>query len=274
MIVSCPKCFLEQPLDHYCAGCGKELKKLLHEKNKNRSFKRKKNQFILAFFFLTFLSASYLYYSNHKTQTNFLSQNSNDQKTQIELALPKDLIVSKKPDLKNYALKDLKESRKTNPFKKNIPIKQNKTKKIKDFYFLSLEHCNHIPLIGELNSSQYIKLMKCAIVHFKTSKMKTEEILDEAPSFTTQFLINIEKHLITLNFILTTDLYIEEFKHTLDLDIESESAATIWANTKHNVESIEFPLKDMLESYATLALFDFLIKEEPLPKLYFLASYK
>ncbi len=279
MIVSCPNCFLEQPLDHYCAACGKELRKLINEKNKNISLRTKKTQFTIVFLLLIFLNAVYLYYSNNKTKTHLLPQNSSNEQTQVKLALPKDYIKRRKPDSKTHTVekikKPIKQTLKQESFlKNNAPVEEKTPKKIKAFYFLSLQHCNSTPLTGELNNSQYIKLMKCAVIHFKTSNMKIEEILDEAPSFATQFSINLEKNFIKLNFILTTDLYIEEFKHTLALNLKLKSPATIWAATRHNVESIEPPTEDMLASYATLTLFNFSTEEEPFPKLYFLASYK
>ncbi len=116
--------------------------------------------------------------------------------------------------------------------------------------------------------------MECASVHFKTSRTTVEDVLDDSPSFATQFALKVDEYLIELSFSLTTDLYEEEFKQTLPLDIEFESVATLWPNIGHDIESVEPPDTDMLSSYATSALFNFSGDSGPPPTLYFLASYK
>ncbi len=282
MIVSCPNCFLEQPLDQYCAGCGKELDKLLEAKKEHTSLKVKRTKITVAVLIVAFLGSSYLYYSS-LSPNKLLSQKNDENNNQVKVALPKDKIVGDKESSKAYAVETKKKKapkRKKKISKKPAAVIEPATevidsvKKIKTFYFISTENCDDPPSTGELNAKQYSSLIECASVHFKTSRTKVEDVLDDSPSFATQFSLKVDEYLIELSFSLTTDLYEEEFKQTLPLDIEFESVATLWANTGHDIESVESPDKDMLSSYATSVLFNFVGDAGPPPKLYFLASYK
>lgn len=286
MIIECPNCFLEQPLDQYCAGCGKQLNKLLEEKNQKNTTRSKKINYAIAAIIISFLTGSVVYYSLSSSKNNLLTSRS-DRDTVAKVKLPKTKIIGDKKAFKlfkDYAVEDVKPKRvKKTIVKKMKPAasllsasaKKVKKDKIKKVYFISLENCNDTFPVGELTVKQQTEILECGNIHFKTSRPSAEVILDNSPSFATQATLSIQEYLIELNFSLTTDLYIEEFKQTLTLplDVEPKFVATLWVNTGHDIESEEPPGSDMLSSYATSALFNFVGSTEAPPKLYFLASY-
>ena len=281
LIVSCPNCFLEQPKDQYCAGCGKQLDKLIEEKNKKISKTIKQTNYIIALITICFLSGSFYFYqsSNNSNNNTFAA----DASEAVKVKLSKTKIIGDKHSatFKAYATESPK-------LKKEIPKKIKaviaiKTtvdealdgiRKLKTFYFISINDCDGVFNTGEFDKEELKDILSCAKVHFKTSRKSFDDIIEDAPSFTTQFSLKQDEYLIELGFTLTTDIYVEEFKQTLPFEIEGASAATLWANTAHDIESSEAPDQDMLSNYATSALFNFAPEGAQPPQLYFLAQYK
>lgn len=289
MIVSCPNCFLEQPRDQYCAGCGKQLDKLLEEKSKKISKTIKQTNYIIALVTICFLSGSLYFYQSSKSLRNSTFDADVSEEAKVELSKTK--IVgdkkSKPKAFKAYAAESSKP--KSKPKSKKVKIAKSKAasamkiatdealdgiKKIKTFYFISINDCDEVFDSGELTGEELKEILSCAKVHFKTSRKRFDDVIEDAPSFTTQFSFKHDEYLIELGFTLTTDLYVEEFKQTLPFEIEGTSAATLWDNSGHDIESLEAPDQDMLSNYATSALFNFSSDEVQPPQLYFLAQYK
>ena len=284
MIVSCPNCFLEQPKDQYCAGCGKQLDKLIEEKNEKVSRTIKRTNYLIAIITICFISGSFYFYQKiqKSNESNFVADLSEDAKVE----LPKAKIIGDKPSTVNTSKAYAVESKKSETVKKSKGVvkkvkqiaaltqKDDGFKQIATFYFLSINECDEVFETGDLDKDELKNILSCAKVHFKTSRKSFDDIIEDAPSFSTQFSLKQDEFLLELGFILTTDLYVEEFKQTLPFEIEGSSPATLWANTGHDIESSEEPDSDMLSNYATSALFNFSSQGSGPPQLYFLAQYK
>lgn len=281
VIIECPNCFLEQPLDQYCAGCGKQLDKLIDEKKKNRQARIKKTNYVIALISISFLMGSYFYYSSLQKQNV-----PNEEQDLIALYSPKKIELPK-AKIKGKVPAVAKAQPKPRKVKKKVPKKVSAAalvteepsaldgqKKIDTFYFVSLENCDSKFPEGELSKDQRTEILNCAKVHLKTKSSKEEEILEDGVSFATDVRIEMQEFLITLSFSLTTDLYEEDYKQTLPLDLDDSSVATLWSNIGHDIESNEPPDEEMLSSYATSVLFNFTSPSKSHPKLYFLATYK
>ncbi len=297
MLIECPNCSLEQPLDQYCAGCGKQLDKLLVEKKRRRSAMVKKTNFVIAFICISFLSGSFYYYSNLNSNQSILSGPIvSKEEDAVRLRLPRTKIIHDKSSLRmetsgSYATESPGHKKSTSPnkflkskalkkvAKKNSPV-ESPSKEIESFYFVSLENCPESTSSGELSLKQRSELLTCASVHFQTSNLSPKpqsnfsETLDEASSFSNQIEIKVKKFIIELNFNLSRGDELETFQQTLPLNTESNSAATIWPNTGHDLGSTEAPSPEMLSSYTSSSLFKLYEDESDIPKLYFLATYR
>lgn len=284
MIVECPNCSLEQPLDQYCAGCGKQLDKLLAEKNSRLSARVKKINFVFSFIFISFLSGSYLYYSNLNSNQNILEQNNSLKKNHVRINISKAKITRDPKARTSKTSKESPAARKKNLRRsKNIfpasviknpaPKKKILIKKISNLYLVSFENCINKPVLGEINNVQLSTTLDCASIHFQTTKLSTEDIIEESSFFSTQISIKTSSLFVELSFTLTTDQYVEEFKQALPLKNNPDSAATLWLSSGHEIEAIEAPSLELLSSYATAGLFKLSNDQEPPPTLYFLASY-
>jgi|GEM_PF-2982530 len=293
MIVSCPNCSLEQPLDPFCAGCGKQLPKLLAEQKKNTRIKNNRTQnFILASLFFFSLSF-YLYYAYQNPGARPFSQASDLPEVKVEMS--KDTIKASKYRQKDFA-EPLKVQRHAVTAEPEIqaasksvekkPVEPEKSQKpfpfaVQEVYLIDTNNCTNGEIEpGPLSNDELAFFLDCSKILFKVGSSETVDLDPNLP-FANSVTLNAKGKNISLNIELAFENPDFKTSHVLRLSQTSVRKAghigQILVNTSKSAYiSTKRPLvkKELLESYAASALFNLSSEDKPAPKGYFLTVYE
>lgn len=292
MIVNCPNCSLEQPLDPFCAGCGKQLPKLIAEQKLKAKKRNRSSQKIImgsvAFFCLGF----YAYYAYQNPSARPFAQNSEDSK--IKLTMSKSTIkaskyqqkdFSKPLKVKGFALSaagqspepEVKPEPATKPTK---PEPKKTTVNVREVYLINVEGCTNGEIeAGPLSTDELAFFIDCSKVLLKLRSGETMEIDANLP-----FANAVSFSLKNKSLSLDIELSFEEpaFKTTQTFRFSQSpirSAGYISLVSKNRrvsayiSEKLPLAQKEVLESDAASTLLGLSSDETPSPKGYFLAVY-
>lgn len=297
MIVKCPSCSLEQPLDEYCAGCGKKLNRLIKEEQQHRKEEDRKVAVFLSLALVTFVVCVFAYYKFSKevqTQAVVADTGAQEVYRPRKVALKKTKINSENDQATStapvenapLALKSTKASLKSaaetkfleeDESKLAVPPKTpSKPLQIERLYFLNGESCPPEDLqVGALEEQSQIEgVLSCALVVFEENIEDGPFVFDEGSSFVLRLQTKSSAQSTDLNFALNTEQYTFNYSFSLTTSGMKPSAkGGLWSYQAPFSLGKNKPSEEMLASYTTSAALGLVPKGEKAFRSYILATF-
>jgi hypothetical protein len=293
MIVNCPNCSLEQPLDPFCAGCGKQLPKLIAEqKRKAKVTNNRTRKFILVsviFFSLGF----YIYYAYQHPEARPFAQASDTPKVKVIMSKGtikaptyKQKEFSKPLKVKSFAVGS-DQVAKAAPAPTDLPQEPKLIKKtppdflVQEVYIIGVENCTNGEIEnGPLSDDELAFFLDCSKVLLKLGNEETAELDPNLPfSSTTSFNAKGK------NLSLVVEFAFEDppVKTTKNLVLSQTSIRkaghinqilTNKSMSSYIAERSPMAQKELQGSYAASVLLGLSTDDKPSPKGYFLTVYE
>lgn len=290
MIVACPNCSLEQSLDPFCAGCGKQLPKLIQEKNEKLAAKKKKTHALISGSVFFFILSAYFYYAyQHPESLNF----SKNKSGTTAIILPKTRIKGESFKAGTEAM-SFKAATVASSKKLINNIKVQKTEKteavkapplgpkIKSLSFVTAKNCAN----GEIDAGGLLEedlniFLECSVEVFKINISDGVTEVDESFVFQNKINHKVSQEGLSINFkIQIEDSPFSKSSNLALAQSPKEKAGEIWNNPVEGFEinSADFKSeeinKELLASYALSTLLGLAKEGDSAQKGYFLAVYK
>jgi len=290
MIVNCPNCSLEQPLDPFCAGCGKQLPKLIAEHKRKLKARNKRTQKAIAASVFFFSFGFYIYYAYQNPGARPFAREGTQKTTKITMSL--DTITASKFQQKEFSNALKIQGASVNQEKKKLIakptpanaalIKQALPKiSLQDFYIIDVESCSTDDVeTGPLSLDELSFFLDCSKVILKLANGETTDIDPNLP-FLNSISLKEKEGRLSLKFELAIQDPPLKTNSNIKLQkTESRSAGHLVkidenrSVTNYIADKAPETLDEMLNSYALSRALKLTADDKPSPKGYFLAVYK
>ena len=215
MIVKCPNCSLEQPLDPFCAGCGKQLPKLIEEHKTKLKARNSRTRKVIGFSVLAFGLGFYAYYAYQHPEVRPFSSATASKTVRLKLAT--ETIKASKYRKKDFAqslkVKNFTVTSKRTGKAEKLKISKDsevqalkvETPKIQDFYILNIGSCTDgLVDSGPLSQDEVSFFLDCARVISKLGLSETSDI-DPSLSFENTVFVEQQKEDLKITYSFSVD---------------------------------------------------------------------
>lgn len=279
MIVQCPKCNFEQPLDEFCAQCGAPLKKLLEEQKrqqlKRRSIGRLATIFV-GFFSLAVIGLLIVESGNEKKTTS-----SEKPSKEVVLSLKPEKIKSERKKISNpvapakLSVDTEPRARALQPTEQDVVDTQEPDEKRKSFVrvdFFTAGECEEKIPVGLVTAEELETLNNCSYIIFNENFEQQGDFSVSDNSFESKVSWNVlDRQIKMTSTFLTPDTESKQSENiTLEIEPDSNYAGYIYVNPFLGQVSLEDAPPSLSDSIFASVLYGVGEEAEAYSEAYFL----